>query len=148
MVGRIIAIVGVVIFLMAAFQFLRERAKGKRLIKTGLYSLVRHPQYFGIIIITIGLNVMVMVLTIGSNQLELIFLWLVQVAGYMILAKYEEKHLEKEFGEQFRRYEATVPFMLPIKGPSKIPETMFTLLIAVIIAFIFLTFPFNLLRLH
>jgi protein-S-isoprenylcysteine O-methyltransferase Ste14 len=148
MVGRIIAIVGVVIFLMAAFQFLRERAKGKRLIKTGLYSLVRHPQYFGIIIITIGLNVMVMVLTIGSNQLELIFLWLVQVAGYMILAKYEEKHLEKEFGEQFRRYKATVPFMLPIKGPSKIPETMFTLLIAVIIAFIFLTFPFNLLRLH
>ena len=146
MVGRIIAIVGVVIFLMAAFQFLRERAKGKRLIKTGLYSLVRHPQYFGIIIITIGLNVMV--LTIGSNQLELIFLWLVQVAGYMILAKYEEKHLEKEFAEQFRRYEATVPFMLPIKGPSKIPETMFTLLIAVIIAFIFLTFPFNLFRLH
>ena len=146
MVGRIIAIVGVVIFLMAAFQFLRERAKGKRLIKTGLYSLVRHPQYFGIILITIGLNVMV--LTIGSNQLELIFLWLVQVAGYMILAKYEEKHLEKEFGEQFRRYKATVPFMLPIKGPSKIPETMFTLLIAVIIAFIFLTFPFNLLRLH
>ena len=148
MVGRIIAIVGVVIFLMAAFQFLRERAKGKRLIKTGLYSLVRHPQYFGIIIITIGLNVMVMVLTIGSNQLELIFLWLVQVAGYMILAKYEEKHLEKEFAEQFRRYEATVPFMFPIKCPSKIPETMFTLLIAVIIAFIFLTFPFNLLRLH
>jgi len=146
MVGRIIAIVGVVIFLMAAFQFLRERAKGKRLIKTGLYSLVRHPQYFGIILITIGLNVMV--LTIGSNQLELIFLWLVQVAGYMILAKYEEKHLEKEFGEQFRRYKATVPFMFPIKCPSKIPETMFTLLIAVIIAFIFLTFPFNLLRLH
>jgi protein-S-isoprenylcysteine O-methyltransferase Ste14 len=146
MVGRIIGIVGVVIFLMAAFQFLRERAKGKRLIKTGLYSLVRHPQYFGIIMITIGLNVMV--LTIGSNQLELIFLWLVQVAGYIILAKYEEKHLEKEFAEQFRKYKAAVPFMLPIKGPSKIPETMFTLLIAVIIAFIFLTFPFNQLRLH
>jgi protein-S-isoprenylcysteine O-methyltransferase Ste14 len=146
MVGRTIAIAGVVIFLMAAFQFLRERAKGKRLIKTGLYSLVRHPQYFGIIMITIGLNVMV--LTIGSNQLELIFLWLVQVAGYIILAKYEEKHLEKEFGEQFRKYKAAVPFMFPIKCPSKIPETMFTLSIAVIIVFIFLTFPFNLLRLH
>jgi protein-S-isoprenylcysteine O-methyltransferase Ste14 len=111
----------------------------------GLYSLVRHPQYFGIIIITVGLNVMV--LTLG-NRPEPIFLWLVQVAGYIILAKYEEKHLEKEFAEQFRRYKATVPFMLPIKCPSKIPETMFTLLIAVIIAFIFLIFPFNLLRLH
>jgi len=42
-VGRIIAIAGVVIFLLAAFQFLKERAKGTRFIKTGLYSLVRHP---------------------------------------------------------------------------------------------------------
>ena len=145
MVGRIIAFAGVVIFLLAAFQFLRERVKGTRLVKNGLYSLVRNPQYFGIIIITVGLNVMV--LTLGSSPL-LISLWLVQVVGYIILAKYEEKHLEKEFGEQFRRYKATVPFMLPLKCPSKIPETMFTLLIAVIIAFIFLTFPFNLLRLH
>jgi len=94
MVGRIIAIAGVIIFLLAALQFLEERAKGTRLIKTGLYSLVRHPQYFGIIIITIGLNVMVLTL---NNRPEPIFLWLVQVAGYIILAKYEEKHFEKEF---------------------------------------------------
>jgi protein-S-isoprenylcysteine O-methyltransferase Ste14 len=134
-VGRIIAFAGVVIFLLAVFQFLNERVKGTRLVKTGLYSLVRHPQYFGIIITSNGLNIMVHM--IGYNQLKLISLWLVQVAGYIILAKYEEKHLEKEFAGQFRRYKATVPFMLPIKGPSKIPETMFTLLIAVIIAFIF-----------
>jgi len=145
MVGRIIAIAGVIIFLLAALQFLEERAKGTRLIKTGLYSLVRHPQYFGIIIITIGLNVMVLTL---NNRPEPIFLWLVQVAGYIILAKYEEKHFEKEFAEQFRRYKATVSFMFPIKCPSKIPEIPFTLLIAVTIAFVFLTFPFNLLRLH
>jgi len=145
MVGRIIAFAGAVIFLLAAFQFLRERARGTRLVKNGLYSLVRHPQYFGIIIITVGLNVMV--LTLGGNPL-LISLWLVQVAGYIALAKYEEKYLEKEFADQFCRYKATVPFMFPIKCPLKIPETIFTLLIAVIIALIFITFPFNLLRLH
>jgi len=88
-----------------------------------------------------------MVLTLNNGP-EPIFLWLVQVAGYIILAKYEEKHLEKEFAKQFRKYEATVPFMFPIKCPSKIPEIPFTLLIAVIIAFVFLIFPFSLLRLH
>jgi protein-S-isoprenylcysteine O-methyltransferase Ste14 len=144
-VGRLIAFVGVVIFLLATFQFLRERIKGTGLVVTGLYSLVRHPQYFGIIIVTIGLNVMVLML--GSHLLP-IFLWLVQVAGYIILARYEEKQLEREFAEQFRRYKATVPFMIPVKCPSKIPETVFTLLIALIIAFIFITFPFNLLRLR
>jgi protein-S-isoprenylcysteine O-methyltransferase Ste14 len=118
MVGRIIAFAGVVIFLLAAFQFLRERVKGTRLVKNGLYSLVRHPQYFGIIIITVGLNVMV--LTLGSNPL-LISLWLVQVAGYIILAKYEEKHLEKQFAEQFRKYKATVSIHVTNKMSIKNP---------------------------
>jgi len=142
-VGRLIAIVGFAIFLVAAFQFLRER-KEARLIRTGLYSVVRHPQYLGIIIITIGLNVMVF--TLFGNQLKPICLWLVQVAGYIGLAKYEERHLGKKFSEQFRNYKNAVPFMFPIKCPSKIPETLFTLLIAFIITLIFLIFPFQLLR--
>jgi protein-S-isoprenylcysteine O-methyltransferase Ste14 len=143
MVGRVIAMVGFAIFLVAAFEFLRERKKAS-LIKTGLYSVVRHPQYLGIIIITIGLNVMVF--TLFGNQLKPICLWLVQVAGYIGLAKYEERRLEKKFSQQFRNYKNNVPFMFPIKGPSKIPETLFTLLIAFIISLVFLTFPFHILR--
>ena len=144
-VGRIIALIGFIVFLLAGIQFLRGRARGVRLIKTALYSVVRHPQYTGIIIITIGLTVMV--LTLSSN-LQIIFLWLIQNLGYVVLARYEESHLEKQHGEDFRQYKRDVPFMFPVKCPSKIPETLFTISIVVIISFVFLIFPFDLIRIH
>lgn len=127
-------------FLAAAFQFLMWH-KGAGLFKTGLYSIVRHPQYLGIIIITIGLNVMMF--TLFGSQPKPICLRFFQVAGYIGLVRYEEKHLKKKFPEEFRNYENAVPFMFPIKCPSKIPETLFTMLIAFIITLIFLTFPFT-----
>jgi len=145
MVGRIIALIGFTVLLLAGIQFLRERAGGVMLIKTGLYSVVRHPQYMGIITITIGLTVMV--LTLGNN-LQVILLWLIQIFGYVILARYEESHLEKQHGEDFRQYRRVSPFMFPVRCPSKIPEALFTILIAVLISFAFLIFPFDLIRIH
>lgn len=144
-VGRVIALIGFILFLLAGIQLLRVRARGVGLIRTGLYSVIRHPQYTGIIITTIGLTVMV--LTLVSNP-RIILLWLIQVLGYIALARYEELHLEKRCGESFRQYKRKVPFILPVKPPSKIPETLFTILIAVATSFVFLTFPFDLIRVH
>ena len=84
-VGRIIALIGFTVFLIAGIQFLIDRTRGVRFTKTGLYSVVRHPQYTGIIITTIGLTVMV--LTLHGNP-QAILLWLIQILGYIILARY------------------------------------------------------------
>lgn len=89
-----------------------------------------------------------MVFTLSGNQLKPICLWLVQVAGYIGLAKYGEKHLKKKFPEQFHHYKYDVAFIFPIKCSTKIPESLFTLLIALVISLIFLTFPFHLLRIR
>lgn len=145
-VGRIIAFIGCLVFLLAGLQFLRDRARGVKLVKTGLYSVVRHPQYTGIVIVTIGLTVMV--LTLSGNNLQIIFLWLIQNLGYVALARFEESHLETQHGEDFHQYEREVPFLFPVKCPSKISETLFTILIVVIISGVFLFFPFDLIRLH
>ncbi|MEM3458128.1 MAG: NnrU family protein [Candidatus Bathyarchaeia archaeon] len=144
-VGRVIALIGFTLFLVAGIQFLRDRARGANVIKTGLYSVVRHPQYLGTIITTIGLTVMV--LTLGGNP-QIILSWLIQVLGYVILARYEELRLEKQHVEDFRQYRRNVPFMFPAKCPSKIPETIFTILIAIIISLVFLIFPFELIRIR
>jgi len=144
-VGRAIASIGLLVFLFAGIQFLRHRAKGIGLIKTGLYSVVRHPQYTGIIIITAGLTIMVQ--TLYSNP-QIVLSWLMQILGYIILARYEELHLEKKYGENFHQYKRNVPFLFPVKCPSKIPETLFTISIAVIISLAFLVFPFDLIRIH
>ena len=148
MVGRIIALIGLIVLLLAGVQFLWNRAKGVGLINTGAYSVVRHPQFTGIIIITIGLTVMVLTLRLGVNQPQIIGLWMIQILGYIGIARYEETHLLKRFGESFRQYKRDVPFMFPIKCPSRIPETLFTILIAALICCFLLFFPYDLIRIH
>ena len=100
-VGRMIALIGFTVFLVAGVQFLMDRARGVGFTKTGLYSVVRHPQYAGIVITTIGLTVMVLTL---HGDPQVILLWLIQILGYVILARYEESHLEKRYGEKFGQY--------------------------------------------
>ena len=146
-VGRIIALIGFIVLLLAAMQFLWNRVRGVGLIRTGAYSVVRHPQFTGIIIVTIGLTVMV--LTLGMvDKLEIIGLWMIQILGYISIARYEEVHILKRFGESFRQYQRDVPFIFPIKCPSRIPETLFTILIAALICCFLLFFPYNLIRIH
>lgn len=143
-VGRIIAFVGVAVLLLAAAQFLWSRYKGSGLIQSGLYSRIRHPQFTGIILITVGLTVMVA--TYGSyyprNKFQDMGVWLLQVFGYIAIAKYEDWNLLKKFGDRYRQYQQKVPFLFPIKNPKRIPETLFTILIAILIWAILFTFPF------
>jgi protein-S-isoprenylcysteine O-methyltransferase Ste14 len=143
-VGRIIALIGLVVLVVAAAQLLLNRRRGIGLIETGAYSIVRHPQFTGIVIFTMGLTVMV--LTLGGTSVELTGLWLLQILGYIGIARYEEVHLLKRFGESFQQYRQKVPFIFPIKCPSRIPETLFTVVIAFLIGFILLLFPYDLIR--
>lgn len=144
-VGRTIALLGFAVLSIAGTQFLFNRSKGVELIRTGLYSRTRHPQFMGIVIIAIGLTAMV--LTLGTvNQPQIVGVRLVQILGYIGIARYEETRLLKRFGESFRQYKRDVPFMFPIRCPSIIPETLFTILIAALICFVFLVFPFDLIR--
>lgn len=145
MVGRVIALIGVIVLLLAAMQWLWNHAKGVGLIKTGAYSVVRHPQFTSIIIITIGLTVMVLTYSSG-NSLQIVPLWLIQILGYIALARYEETRLLKRFGDSFRQYKRDVPFLFPVRSPHRIPETLFTILIAVLICVILLFFPYDLIR--
>jgi len=130
--GRLIAIIGLVVFLWAAVQLLKGRTG---LVLNGLYSVVRHPQYTGIVVMTLGLTVMC--LTLGNNP-QPVLMWLMEVFGYVALARYEEWQLEKKHRESYRRYRQNVPFMFPLKTPSRIPEPLFTILISIIIASILL----------
>jgi len=142
-VGRIIALTGLIVFLIAVTQFLLNHHKGIGLIRKGLYSHVRHPQFLGIIITTLGLTTITLTWAL-SNKIQTVELWLIQVMGYICIARYEESHLLKRFGESFSEYQREVPLMFPIRTPRKIPEMIFTILIAILVSFLLLIFPFNL----
>jgi len=146
-VGRLIAVVGAVVLSVAAAQLLWCHIKGVEVIKTGAYSVVRHPQFTGIIIITFGLTVMVLTNS-TSSLFQTAGLWLIQIFGYIALARYEEWRLLKKFGNNYDEYKQKVPFFLPIKSPSRIPETLFTAIIASLIFVVLLFLPYDLIRIY
>jgi len=145
-VGRIIAFIGTFVLLLSFAQYLRNRHSGNKLIQSGLYSKIRHPQFTGIITITLGLSLM----TLPSSPMGNVGLfqttnyWLIQVFGYIAIAKYEDWKLQKENGSQYTEYRQNVPFLFPVKHPKRIPELLFTILLALGIWFIMLVLAYGL----
>ena len=135
MFGRIVTVTGFIIFVVAFVQFLRKKGK---IIKTGIYSLVRHPQYFGIAVVTLGFSIMCIQFT-GSTDSKVLYVWLIQVFGYVLLAAYEERYLLSEHKREYQQYRDEVPFIFPSPRLTKIPEPLVSMVLALIIAFL-LTF--------
>ena len=103
LIGICLSAMGLVIFTIAFIQFLRRRG----FVTSGLYSIVRHPQYFGLILSTLGLT-----LVQYNLRLMTIISWIIVAVSYCWLARREEASLKEEYGENFVAYTRGVPFML------------------------------------
>lgn len=80
-------------------------AKGALVIE-GVYAYVRHPQYSGLFLVTIGL-------LIQWPTIITALMWPVLVLAYYGLSKKEEADMEQEFGEVYRGYKERVPMFFP-----------------------------------
>lgn len=89
-------------------------AKGEKLVTTGIYSYMRHPQYSGLFLITVGF-------LIQWPSLTTLIMWPVLIFAYYRLAMREEKEVEKQFGEEFLEYKRRVPAFVP-RLRRKIPK--------------------------
>lgn len=83
----------------------KESGEGK-LVTTGIYRFIRHPQYAGFLLITLGL-------VVHWATIPLLVMWPILVILYYRLAKKEEAALEEEFGERYLEYKRKVPMFLP-----------------------------------
>lgn len=95
------------------FEFLGVKAvlglgkgESKGLIKTGVYSFVRHPLYLGGMLLFWGNPVMTTVDLTGTAFAS---------AYFIIGSRLEENKLMEEFGEEYKRYSQEVSGFLPIK---------------------------------
>ncbi|MGE5306166.1 MAG: methyltransferase family protein [Alphaproteobacteria bacterium] len=103
LVSTALLIVGFILLVLGWKQVYRGRG---RLVATGLYGKLRHPQYAGLILTVVAFLIQwPTILTVGLAP----FL----IGRYMLLAREEDRELEKEFGEQFRHYRETVPAFIP-----------------------------------
>lgn len=103
--GVLLFLSGTAIFITALVQLLRK----KKLVTSGLYSVIRHPQYLGIILATLGLTVLQM-----DVRLMSLMAWVMLILAYVWLAYREESNLQEKYGEEFLAYKRKVPFILPL----------------------------------
>ena len=83
-----------------------ETHRTERIISTGVYSVVRHPQYLGGLLSHIGISFLF------SAFLSLVSTPLVILVVY-VLSRKEERELMKEFGDEYVDYKGKVPMLIP-----------------------------------
>jgi len=85
------------------------RSKGERLVTEGIYSRVRHPQYVGIFLITIGF-------LIQWPSITTLIMWPILTYAYYRLSMKEERSMEEKYGREFLEYKERVPAFVPSSG--------------------------------
>lgn len=100
-----IVLIGTAFILIAWGWFQIYRARGN-LVTTGLYRIVRHPQYLGLIFIIIGFNVQ-------WPTFPTLVMAPILILMYLRLARAEERELEEEFGHAYKAYRERVHAFIP-----------------------------------
>lgn len=78
----------------------------EKIVTTGVYSVVRHPQYFGWMLAHIGISILF------SAWYSLLFTPVLLVIIYLISRK-EEEELINEFGREYENYRKEVSMLIP-----------------------------------
>jgi len=109
LLGYALLFVGIGIFIQGWRELYRVRQQN-RLATTGLYGLVRHPQYTGLFIGLFGEGI------VHWPTLFSVGLFPVIVLAYSLLGRSEEKRVIEQFGEEYVAYQRGVPMFFPRMG--------------------------------
>jgi len=114
---RAFIIVGLFLLVYSVAYLKIKRKVG--MVTSGPYRLIRHPQYLGMILATLGLtswSVWILNNTFGRGFLspsQTIGVWFIELFAYILLALVEELFLSRNYGEIFDHYKSEVPFLIP-----------------------------------
>lgn len=105
--STIIIVAGILLIVFGWRQIYKaRRQKESKLVTTGIYKYVRHPQYIGFLLLTLGM-------LLEWPTIFTVLLWPVLVVVYWRLAKEEDKEIEERFGKEFQEYKRRVPGFIP-----------------------------------
>lgn len=105
LIGFAVVFLGLTL-IVKGWSLIYRGEKGDELVKTGIYGLMRHPQYTGIFLALFGQ------LIHWPTILTVIFFPVI-VGLYYRLARKEEKGLLTKFGEEYKSYMREVPMFFP-----------------------------------
>jgi len=112
-VSNVLLIVGIWLVMSGWERVYRSQGK---LVTDGVYKYVRHPQYTGIFIITLGFM-------IQWPTLTTLILWPFVIAMYVRLAKREEQDVLKEFPQEYGEYMQRTPMFSPRLFPQRTAQS-------------------------
>lgn len=116
-------VLGLIILVYSTVHLRMKKKEG--LVDLGPYRLVRHPQYFGIVLATMGLtswSVWILNNTFGIgflNPSQTIGVWFIELLVYIMLAYIEELFLSKKHKEVYENYTNQVPFFIPFLNTKR-----------------------------
>lgn len=77
------------------------------LVRTGPYGLVRHPIYTGLLLAILGSGV-------ARGELRGVWALALCTISFLIKLRLEERWMRQAFGEEYARYSAAVPALVPL----------------------------------
>jgi protein-S-isoprenylcysteine O-methyltransferase Ste14 len=83
----------------------KETGEGK-LVKTGVYRYIRHPQYTGLLLLSFGMIA-------EWATLPTLIIFPIMIVLYVRLAKREEKDMIGEFGAEYEEYRKNTKMFVP-----------------------------------
>lgn len=99
--------------LASAWKVLYAAQRTHTLATTGPYARIRHPQYAAFVLILFGF-------LLQWPTLLTLAMFPVLTYMYLRLARREEREVEDEFGDNYRRYAAATPAFFPHLRPQKL----------------------------
>jgi protein-S-isoprenylcysteine O-methyltransferase Ste14 len=110
--GAILAIVGLLGFIVCAIQLYYGKFVRKKLVTGGLYGRVRHPQYLMLIIGGAGFLLL-------WPRFFILVTYLIMLGLYYMLARHEEETIRKLYGSDTDTYLARVSMFNPFRKPRE-----------------------------
>ncbi len=106
--GSVLFVAGIAVFIVCAFQVYTNKFLKRGTALKGLYSIIRHPQYVGLVCAGIGLSIL-------WPRFLTIVLWLVMIVLYYFLSKDEERRMMNGYPETYKAYMERTGMFLPKK---------------------------------
>jgi protein-S-isoprenylcysteine O-methyltransferase Ste14 len=111
LVGYLLLGIGILFFILSVITLKRKGIK--RVVDTGVYSIVRHPMYLGAMIMFLSH------VFFGQNWMVVISTVIALACCYLSILSGDQRNIEK-FGEDYLRYMKRVPRINFVSGLARL----------------------------
>ncbi len=109
-IGGTIFLLGLLGFMVGAIQVYANKILKRGVAISGIYQVIRHPQYASLAISSFGLLIL-------WPRFMVLVIYIAMLFAYYSLAKIEEAECERKFGQDYLTYKAQTNMFLPFRIP-------------------------------